>query len=119
MHGLAPTFLRVPEPNGGTEFRPKADPSLVRRMSGLARDDNVFGSSESAMAEEENSCHLVRTKGNWDVGRFGRLIFFAKTSKAAPPAHEALAPQPHPEAGIYLFYRERQTGNDGLLPCRP
>jgi len=27
------------------------------------------------MAGTENFCHRIRTKGSWDVGRFGRVIF--------------------------------------------
>ncbi len=86
--------------------------SLSRPPVGeLTRDDNIifiFGSSESVGVKGENFCHRVRTKGNWDVGRFGRVFFLARINSTAPPAHEALAPQSHPEAGVHLFYRERQ-----------
>ena len=95
---------------GGAEFRAKADPSLVRRADSLVMRNIIFGSSESVAAETENSCHVIRSNGSWDVGRFGRVIFFARINNAAPPAHaRQLASQFHSESDVYLFYRECQT----------
>ncbi len=60
------------------------------------------------MAEMENFCHRVRTKGNWDVGRFGRVKFLARINHAAPPAcARPYAGRARPaglrEAGVYIL----------------
>ena len=57
------------------------------------------------MAETENFCHRVRTKDNWDVSRFGRVKFLTRADKRL----FVQRPQDFHEAGVYLFYRERQT----------
>jgi hypothetical protein len=73
------------------------------------------------MAETENFCHRVRTKGNWDVGRFRRVNFWAMSlkgmtqasglgmtsSNCKPPV--CASPQQSRGADVYLFYCEGQS----------
>jgi len=70
----------------------KADPSLVHRADSLVMTTFLdrararrFGLSESVAVETENSCYRIRTKGEWDVGRFRRAKFLTRINTAAPP----------------------------------
>ena len=89
----------------GTEFRGEGRALFRPPEGGLARDDNIFGSSESVMAETENSCHRVRTKGNWDVGRFGRVKFFSMSLEAI----SCYVRNPSARPSTYDFFSARRT----------
>jgi hypothetical protein len=60
---------------GGTQLSMESRSLSRPPVGGLARDDNIFGSSESVTAGRVNFWHRVRTNDNWDVGRFRRVNF--------------------------------------------
>ena len=55
------------------------------------------------MAEAENSCRFIRIKGNWDVGRFGRVIFLREILRLT------LFAQDDDAGRIVIFSRESTT----------
>jgi hypothetical protein len=106
---------------GGTGISTESRSLFRPPEGGLTRDDNIRGSNRSVTLRTkrernrgtENSCHRVRIKGNWDVGRFGRVIFFARINTAAPPAYARLTrPAVHlKQAYIYFIASVKPIGS--------